>query len=296
MAVHNEVMFVTSINFYATHSTYMIELADIKHGKPVVRLKAINTCLGWTGIGILRIGDEVDVSYDDVKWHCLSIQKTAAQNAAATPNTASPKVNASGTVHNVKCFFLGYRQGSGSVLYIVDIALDDPKRYPRSKRYEAYLTKSSVFEAGLLNLKAGEELYLEYRDGGEIVFVTPTAGYQAKDLEERLLEEMEELLEDPDRPGQVPWKDLRNLCQQSVMFVCTGCDRDDRNKRCDFWEASIGVYRECSFFRASYGEVCDNIEAHKHCLEFGGGRSSSAPKKVEEKGWDETMREMGIKS
>lgn len=246
----------------------------LKNGATVLQLTADANTKGIHMAGALYQGDTVDVVYDS-NHYIISIIKPGA--AAAT--TAPTSMTKSARVF-MNVFFHGYtplKSGDPRGIAIIHVATQIGGTV-----YDAYITKSTVLDAGLINLKEGSELRIEY-DNNAVVWSVEVV----EDLELELEALADSLLVEK---GPADWV---NLCTRDMMFRCGGSSRDDR-KRCHFHDLSQSRYNECSHNRGdSFGYVCDCIDAHRHLVEYGSRGTDHSVTEREEpvKSYDETLKE-----
>lgn len=255
-----------------------------------ITLYADANTVGRAYLTTLNAGDQAMVEYESTGYIISATHMNAVTTTTATTvkPTATPVQRPAGpSVHTATVFFHEFVQSppGSAVLYTLRVT-----RTPTGKQpvFDCYITKSTVFSAGLLNLQKGQELYVEFLQNAELLkvdVIESETEIMIRALEESLEEVMAEVV--PVEPEK--WV---NLCKQDMMFRCSTRSRDDR-KGCHFWDQSLGRYGDCSHYRESMAHACDCVKAHKHLVEFGSAvvGTTAKTREADSTAYDEILKE-----
>ena len=199
----------------------------------------------------------------------------------ATIRTVTPgqqKFSAIVYFHSYKMYTIGNPNG----IALLEITTKPPNS-GFQKVYQAYITKSTFVIIGLVNLKVGDALYIEFDAKASLYNI-------------ELHNSADENLPVIATPAPVEKKietdphKCVNLVLPGVMWTCGAIGRDDR-LNCYFFNHSTSRYKDCAHFRESMGDVCDCVAAHKHCQGYGVPKISGTSRAIpESQSYDELLR------
>lgn len=234
--------------------------------------------VGWvdstslTNIPITQFkkGDKVEADIDSMTSKIARLEcKSVSTSATGSANLRPKRQLFTATVH----FYSYDLTPSGRFLGTIEVTLDPPTVIG-VKRHSLGISNTSILAAGLMNLKMGDQIYIEYYDDGELRLLDLPS---EKDSKPAVIEE---------KPA-----DWVNLCVQQMMFMC-GTEVVKERGNCHFWSRSSSRMNDCCYFRESVGGACDCVAAHAHLREFGNARSGvTVVKKEPEKSWDQMQKE-----